>query len=184
LNTLLIRRQELIKEERQYKKGASGKAIFGIAIGVVIVIILTAFIAVEKTLPSNTNLDDNIGLIGLNPATEATKTTSSSSFITAATDMGEVNGLVISQTGLPAKGALIVAYKQMGLIDSVEKSGGYSVKSLTTSSGHYSFELPSGVYKFTVSYPDGETQVIPNYAVWPSSVLEHNFEYSTDYIYG
>lgn len=181
----MIRRQELIKEERQYKKGASGKAIFGIAIGIVIAIILTAFIAVEKTLPSNTNLDDNIGLIGLTPATEATKTTSSSSsFITAAADMGEVNGLVISQTGLPAKGALIVAYKQMGLIDSVEKSGGYSVKSLTTSSGHYSFELPSGVYKFTVSYPDGETQVLPNYAVWPSSVLEHNFEYSTDYMYG
>jgi hypothetical protein len=182
LNTLLIRRQELIKEERQYKKGASGKAIFGIVIGVAIVIILTAFIAVEKTLPSNTNLNDNIRLIGLNPATEATKTTSSSS-ITAAADMGEVNGLVISQTGLPAKGALIVAYKQMGLIDSVEKSGGYSVKSLTTSSGHYSFELPSGVYKFTVSYPDGETQVLPNYAVWPSSVLEHNFEYSIDYMH-
>lgn len=179
MNTPSIRRQELIKEERQYKKGASGKAIFGIVFGIVFVV-LTIFIAVEKILPNNTNSDDNIGLIELNPAKEAIKATSSP---TTNADLGEVNGLVTGQTGLPVKGALIVAYKQMGLIDSVEKSGGYSAKSLTPDSGHYSFDLPSGVYKFTISYPDGKTQVLPNYAVWPSSVSEHSFQYSTDYTY-
>jgi carboxypeptidase family protein len=180
LNTPSIRRQELIKEEKQYKEGASGEVIFGIAFGIVIVI-LTVFIAVEKTLYNNTNSDDNIGLIELNPAKETITATSSP---TTAADMAVVNGLVTSQTGLPVKGASVVAYKQMGLIYSVEKSGGYSVKSFTPSSGHYSFDgLPSGIYKFTVTYPDGKTQVLPNYAVWPGSVSEHSFQYSTDYMY-
>jgi hypothetical protein len=177
LNIPSIRRQELIKEERQYKRGASGKAIFGIIFGIVFVA-LTAFVAVEKTLPSNTNSNDNIGLIELNPAKEAIKATSSP---TTAADIGDVNGLVTGQNGLPVKGASIIAYKQMGLIDSVEKTGGYSIKFLTHSSGHYSFELPSGVYKFTVTYPDGKIQMLPNYAVWPSSISEHSFQYSTDY---
>jgi hypothetical protein len=70
----------------------------------------------------------------LNPAKEAIKATSPPPTIAA--DMAEVNGLVTSQTGLPVKGVSVVAYKQMGLIYSVEKSGGYSVKSFTPSSGH------------------------------------------------
>ena len=29
--------------------------------------------------------------------------------------------------------------------------------------------LPSGVYKFTVTYPDNTVYTLDNYAVWPSS---------------
>lgn len=170
MSTLQIRRQELFKYEGQYKKDTSARAIFVIAIGISVVILLTAFIAVEKGLPDNVNLDNNIGLV---PGTTATTT---ESLFTSAIDSGNVNGLVMSENGLPVIGASIVAYKQMGLTDSEEMLGGFTAKLITSDSGYYSFdELPSGVYTFTVSYPDGKTQVLPNYAVWPSSISEHNF---------
>ncbi len=173
MNTPSIRRQELINEKRQYKKGASGKAIFGIVVSIVF-IALTAFIVVVKILPSNTNLDDNIGSIELNTAKEAIK---ASSLPVTHADVGEVNGLVTSQTGHPVNGASIVAYKQMGLIYSADMNAGYSASVATNSQGAYSFDsLPSGVYKFTVTYPDGDVQTIDNYAVWPSTSSSYVFE--------
>jgi hypothetical protein len=35
--------------------------------------------------------------------------------------------------------------------------------------GQYAFNLPSGLYRITVAYPDGKNQIIDNYAVWPGS---------------
>ena len=47
---------------------------------------------------------------------------------------------------------------------------------LTESDGSYSFDdLPSGVYRFTVTYPDRVVQVVDNYAVWPGSSSSHVF---------
>jgi hypothetical protein len=31
------------------------------------------------------------------------------------------------------------------------------------------FNLPSGLYRITVAYPDGKAQLVENYSVWPSS---------------
>ncbi|MGA9934689.1 MAG: carboxypeptidase-like regulatory domain-containing protein, partial [Nitrososphaeraceae archaeon] len=93
-----------------------------------------------------------------------------------AIDLGRVNGFVTGSDALPVDGASIVVYKHMGLIDSADKSAGYFTSAITGSDGSYSFNsLPSGVYKFTVTYPDATIQTIDNYAVWPSSSSSYVF---------
>ncbi|MGB7883769.1 MAG: carboxypeptidase-like regulatory domain-containing protein [Nitrososphaeraceae archaeon] len=93
-----------------------------------------------------------------------------------AIDLGRVNGFVTGSDALPVDGASIVVYKHMGLIDSADKSAGYFISAITGSDGSYSFNsLPSGVYKFTVTYPDATIQTIDNYAVWPSSSSSYVF---------
>src|SRR5919198_3866562 len=83
-------------------------------------------------------------------------------------DLGSMNGFVTSSDGLPISGASVHLYKHMGLIDSADKNPGYSTSVITKSDGSYSFDdLPSGVYKFTVSYLDNVVDTIDNYAVWP-----------------
>jgi hypothetical protein len=91
-------------------------------------------------------------------------------------DLGSVNGFVMSSEGLPVDGALIAIYKHMGLANSADKNAGYSTSVMTESDGSYSFNsLPSGVYKFTVTYQDGVVQTIDNYAVSPSSSSSYVF---------
>jgi hypothetical protein len=80
---------------------------------------------------------------------------------------GTVNGEVTGQ--VPAVGDSVTVYKKVGLVDSVEKSGGYTVSSVIPADGHFMFKLPSGVYRITVVYHDGKSQIIENYAVWPGS---------------
>ena len=94
-----------------------------------------------------------------------------------AIDLGNVNGLVTSSDGLPISGASVHVCKHTGLIDSADKNPGYSTSIIIKSDGSYSFNsLPSGVYKFTVTYPDGVVQTIDNYAVWPGSSSSYVFE--------
>jgi hypothetical protein len=89
---------------------------------------------------------------------------------TPTTDLGSVAGFVVSSDGLPIGGASVIIYKLMGLIDSADKNAGYIDSVLSESDGSYSFDdLPSGVYRFTVIYPDRVVQIIDNYAVWPGS---------------
>ena len=93
-----------------------------------------------------------------------------------ATDLGSVNGFVMSSDGLPISGASVLVYKHMGLTGSTDKNPGYSTSVTTNSDGAYLFNaLPSGLYKFTVTYPNGVVQIIDNYAVWPSSSSSYNF---------
>ena len=92
------------------------------------------------------------------------------------TDLGSVNGFVIGSSGLPVSGASLLVYKHMGLTGSADKNPGYSSSVTTNSDGAYSLnDLPSGLYKFTVTYPDGVVQIIDNYAVWPSSSSSYAF---------
>jgi hypothetical protein len=91
-------------------------------------------------------------------------------------DLGSVTGFVMSSNGLPVEGASVVIYKHMGLIYSSDKNAGYIDYVITESDGSYSFDgLPSGVYRFTVTYPDRVVQIINNYAVWPSSSSSYVF---------
>lgn len=86
------------------------------------------------------------------------------------TDLGSVNA------GLPVSGASLLVYKHMGLTGSVDNNPGYSTSVTTNSDGAYMInDLPSGLYKFTVTYPDGVVQIIDNYAVWPSSSSSYAF---------
>jgi hypothetical protein len=92
------------------------------------------------------------------------------------TDLGSVTGFVMSSNGLPVEGATVVIHKHMGLIYSADKNAGYIDYVITESDGSYSFDgLPSGVYRFTVTYPDRVVQIIDNYAVWPSSSSSYVF---------
>jgi hypothetical protein len=96
---------------------------------------------------------------------------------TVATDLGSVNGFVMSSDGLPISGASVLVYKHVGLTGSTDKNLGYSTSVTTNSDGAYLFnDLPSGLYKFTVTYPNGVVQTINNYAVWPSSSSSYNFK--------
>ena len=92
-------------------------------------------------------------------------------------DLGSVSGFVIGSDGSPVDGASVVVYKQMGLIDSAVKTAGYSSSVVTKFDGSYIFYgLPSGVYKFEVTYPDNTIQTLDNYAVWPSSSSSYDLK--------
>jgi carboxypeptidase family protein len=96
---------------------------------------------------------------------------------TADIDLGSVNGYVISSDGLPVGGASVAVYKQMGLANSADKNLGYSTSAITGSDGSYIFDdLPSGVYKFIVTYPDNTIHTLNNYAVWPSSSSSYDIK--------
>ncbi len=93
-----------------------------------------------------------------------------------AIDLGNVNGFVMSSDGLPIGGVSVHVYRHMGLIDSAVPGAGFTTSDITKPDGSYTFnDLPSGVYKFTVTYPDGTIQTIDNYAVWPSSSSSYIF---------
>jgi Carboxypeptidase regulatory-like domain len=92
-------------------------------------------------------------------------------------DLGSVKGFVISSDSSPVDGASVVAYKQMELINSEVKNVGYSSSVVTNSDGSYLFtDLPSGVYKFEVIFPDNTIQKLDNYAVWPSSSSSYDIK--------
>jgi hypothetical protein len=91
------------------------------------------------------------------------------------TNLGSISGFVMSSDGSPIEGASVVIYKHMGLIYSTDKNAGYIDYVLTESDGSYSFDgLPSGVYRFTVTYSDS-VRIIDNYAVWPGSSSSYVF---------
>jgi hypothetical protein len=92
-------------------------------------------------------------------------------------DLGSVKGFVIGSDGSPVDGASVVAYKQMGLVNSEVKNAGYSSSVVTNSDGSYLFTgLPAGVYKFEVTFPDNTIQKLDNYAVWPSSSSSYDIK--------
>jgi hypothetical protein len=91
------------------------------------------------------------------------------------TNLGSISGFVMSSDGSPIEGASVVIYKHMGLIYSTDKNAGYIDYVLTESDGSNSFDgLPSGVYRFTVTYSDS-VRIIDNYAVWPGSSSSYVF---------
>ena len=96
---------------------------------------------------------------------------------TVATDLSSVDGFVLGSEDLPVSGASGLVYKHMGLTGSADKKPGYSTSVTTNSDGVYLFnDLPSGLYKFTVIYPNGVVQIIDSYAVWPCSSSSYNFK--------
>ncbi|MFY9966614.1 MAG: carboxypeptidase-like regulatory domain-containing protein [Nitrososphaeraceae archaeon] len=109
-------------------------------------------------------------------ATFMTPFSSSPSSEKLATYLGSVSGFVISSDSLPVDRASVVVYKHMGLIDSADKNVGYFASVATEPDGSFVLsDLPSGVYKITVTHPTGAIQTINNYAIWPSSASSYVF---------
>ena len=92
-------------------------------------------------------------------------------------DFGTLQGKVLGPTGLPVIGASVIAQKELGVVTSIVKEGGYTAGSSVTADGSYSFNIPSGVYKITVAFPDGTNLMVENYAIWPSSSSSYDFQY-------
>ena len=93
-----------------------------------------------------------------------------STILKQTSDYGTVDGMVSGQSAAAANGGgSITIYKVAGLVDSLEKSAGYTKTSVISPAGHFMFKLPSGVYRIIVVYHDGKAQIIENYAVWPGS---------------
>jgi hypothetical protein len=92
-------------------------------------------------------------------------------------DYGIIKGQVTGPMELPAIGASVIAYKKIGLIDSVQSPSGFTASSFVSIDGKYSLNLPSGLYTLTVAYPDGKNRTVDNYAVWSGSITTHDFKY-------
>ncbi len=134
-----------------------------------IMIILGAGLGIGATIAISTTFITTTPLPSPQSSEEITSTI-------PVTDLGSVNGFVISSSGLPVSGASLLVYKHMGLTGSADNNPGYYSSVTTNSDGAYSLnDLPSGLYKFTVTYPDGVVQIIENYAVWPSSSSSYAF---------
>ena len=134
------------------------KFLIYVVVGVVGAIALTGFFISGGMLPNANIYSDG---------SELSSSPSASSI--PLSDFGSVEGYVAGPTGLPATGASEIAYKQAGLIDSADKSSGYTTNALVLFDGRYSFYLPSGVYRITIAFPDSKNQIVENYAVWPGS---------------
>jgi hypothetical protein len=139
-------------------------------VGIIGAIALTEFIISGGMLP-------NASIEGGALSSSSSLPTSTSTPSLPSTDFGKVEGYINGPTGLPAVGASVIAYKERGVIDSVQKEGGFTANSFVSIDGKYSFSLPSGLYRLTVAYPDGTNHVITNYAVWPGSSSSFHFEY-------
>jgi hypothetical protein len=92
-------------------------------------------------------------------------------------DLGSVNGFETESDGSPVDGALGVVYKQMGLNDSTVQNIGYTSSVETDSDSSYVFAgLPTGIYKFEMTYPDNNIHASAKYAVWPSSTSSYDIK--------
>jgi hypothetical protein len=74
-------------------------------------------------------------------------------------DLGTLEGKVLGPTGLLTIGTTVIAEKELGVITSAMKDGGYTANSFVTVDGSYNFKVPSVVYKITVAFPDGTNQI-------------------------
>jgi hypothetical protein len=93
------------------------------------------------------------------------------------TDLGAVSGQVTGPMGLPAIGSTIIAHKIQGLPGTDQRLPDYTVNSIVSVDGKYVFSLSTGVYRFTVAFPDGTNHIINDYAIWFGSTHSIDFKY-------
>ena len=92
------------------------------------------------------------------------------------TDIGQLSGSVTDKSGQPIEDASVVIYKYGGMINSIDRQGGYTSVTSSDERGMYSFgALHHGVYNIKITYPNEIVSTIENYAIWPSSISSFNF---------
>jgi hypothetical protein len=128
----LERQRSSIEKSATIDQGfSSRKTLVYVLAGIIGALVLAGFIISGGLLP-NVNK-------GASPLVQ----TSSSSLPPV---LGAIHGYVGGPTGLPAIGAAVV---------SAEQQTGYTVNSVVSIDGQYSFTLPPGKYIVLVAYPDG-----------------------------
>ena len=168
--------KKLVEKESHYPDLNTAAVFLTILVSCLVVITVAVVFAMYDSIlftsPTATPTEDS-GFTNLN---REPLSLSSEELASTNIDLGSVNGFVMSSQGLPVDGASVAIYKNMGLANSADKGAGYTTSVMTESDGSYSFNsLPSGVYKFTVTYPDAVVQTIDNYAVSPSSSSSYIF---------
>jgi hypothetical protein len=145
---------------KEEKKLSDKELVHRLNTDTVILIVLTSCIGVATAI-----------IVSLMPGFTPPPSSTETSLPT--TDLGSVSGFVMSSELYQNS---VVIYKHIGMIYSVDKNADYIDYVLTESDGSYSFDgLPSGVYRFTVTYSDRVVRIIDNYAVWPGSSSSYVF---------
>jgi hypothetical protein len=151
---LQLEEQRRSLEEKKIYKGLNNhKLLIYTVVGVIGALALSGFIISGGLLP-NVNK-------GASPLAQ----TSSPSFPALP---GAIHGYVGGPEGLPAIGAAVVA---------AEQQTGYTVNSIASVDGHYSFSLPAGKYIVLVAYPDGTNKKVTNFQVEQGTDNTLDFKY-------
>lgn len=145
-------KSERIEEKKIQRTLNNHKLLIYTVVGVIGALALAAFIISGGLLP-NVNKGASLAQI------------SSSSFPPLS---GAIHGYVGGPEGLPAIGAAVVA---------AEQQSGYTLNSIVSVDGQYSFSLPAGKYIVLVAYPDGTNKKVSNFQV------EQGTDYALDFKY-
>jgi hypothetical protein len=142
-----------VEEKKIYKGLNNHKLLIYSVVGVIGALALSGFIISGGLLPN------------VNKGAPPLAQTSSPSFPALS---GAIHGYVGGPEGLPAIGAAVVA---------AEQQTGYTVNSIVSVDGHYSFSLPAGKYIVLVAYPDGTNKKVSNFVVEQGTDNSLDFKY-------
>jgi Carboxypeptidase regulatory-like domain len=142
-----------VEEKKIYKGLNNHKLLIYTVVGVIGALALSGFIISGGLLPN------------VNKGAPPLAQTSSPSFPALS---GAIHGYVGGPEGLPAIGAAVVA---------AEQQTGYTVNSIVSVDGHYSFSLPAGNYIVLVAYPDGTNKKVSNFVVEQGTDNSLDFKY-------
>lgn len=142
-----------VEEKTIYKSLNNHKLLIYTVVGVIGALALSGLIISGGLLPN------------VNKGAPPLAQTSSPSFPALS---GAIHGYVGGPEGLPAIGAAVVA---------AEQQTGYTVNSIVSVDGHYSFSLPAGKYIVLVAYPDGTNKKVSNFVVEQGTDNSLDFKY-------
>jgi hypothetical protein len=142
-----------VEEKTIYKSLNNHKLLIYTVVGVIGALALSGLIISGGLLPN------------VNKGAPPLAQTSSPSFPALS---GAIHGYVGGPEGLPAIGAAVVA---------AEQQTGYTVNSIVSVDGHYSFSLPAGKYIVLVAYPDGTNKKVSNFVVEQGTDNSLDFRY-------
>lgn len=142
-----------VEDKKIYKGLNSHKLLIYTVVGVIGALELSGFIISGGLLPN------------VNKRAPPLAQTSSPSFPALP---GAIHRYVAGPEGLPAIGAAVVA---------AEQQTGYTVNSIVSVDGHYSFILPAGKYIVLVAYPDGTNKKVSNFVVEQGTDNSLDFKY-------
>jgi hypothetical protein len=145
-----------VEDKKIYKGLNSHKLLIYTVVGVIGALELSGFIISGGLLPN------------VNKGAPPLAQTSSPSFPALS---GAIHGYVGGPEGLPAMSAAVVAAV------AAEQQTGYTVNSIVSVDGHYSFSLPAGKYIVLVAYPDGTNKKVSNFVVEQGTDNSLDFRY-------